>query len=174
MFKKDNWTLIIKEQEYLFHNFGAYGDIFVNIEQTRCWKLFRKTEVNMKASETFDAELRAMQLANKSKKLQVFVPSIYRNGIEFKVIDKYGKDVTGIYYELLNYEMEYIPFPFSNFSEMNITDNLFYKKLLINFRNEGINHIKDASIAKGEDSKVWLVDIAMQEFEIQWDDHFDT
>jgi len=161
--KRDR-VLTLEFEEYLFHDEGAYADIFVNETRTRCWKVFKIKEPISASVESFQSELIAYERSIGHAVVAKMVPKLFRSRYSnLQVQDKHGKDVSFEYISGLNYEMEFLDL---KFFKIGLLVSEGTQNIRNSFKEAGIFNVSDASIAFDMHGNPKLIDFSIQEIEV--------
>jgi hypothetical protein len=141
---------------------GCYGSVFLDFQNRRVIKVYKKPDKITKADldMIFESEIVAYEKANNIPALRQFVPNYYGKVRIKSIRDKSDKDVTDEYDLELAFSMSYI----AGSSTKNVEQSSEVRKL---FSDYGITGTDDADYFTDKSGRIKaLIDITIQPYEV--------
>jgi hypothetical protein len=157
----------IADSEFRYLDAGAYGAVFVNTSTMRIRKVaYKKPDVSDDhARNVFQSELDALKIAERSEILRSLIAAPITELRGARVLDRDGKDITGMFYSDLGYEAAFVPGQFVKIGTVTGDEQDRVRAL---FRAEGIYHTIDASVVLEGGNITRIIDFAVREVELSW------
>jgi len=151
-----------------YHDHGAYGIVFANVDRTRIVKVYRTCQDWEHAEKVFKSEVEAIAVASADRDLRPLTASdlIARSGCS--LIDRDGRDRTDLIFGDLAFEVSFLEGEFVKLNDCPGSEADHLRGLL---REAGIDGSDDVSVVFDATGQVrYVVDFAMTKSEQQWRD----
>lgn len=149
---------MVFEKKYPNFKEGAYGTVFFTPDG-RATKVFKRRNdaPQSHATDVYESEVKAYELASSSSEIVNFVPQFYGRVIVAKIVNYLGQDISSEYELNLAYQMKKIDGDF-------IKHSCYSTEIGDLFSRVGILHFTDTSVILDDKNNICcVIDFATQE-----------